>query len=174
MDRGTIWLTPLSITHTVGCRFDSKFLRVNCNVHFGSISTDQAGYACPVHVRSGPKATYIGRCRGMTKWANRRHLGSAVAVQCAASERSSVRALAPRCPAPEARKAYGGAEFLGFCLLQARDYARALETGFCLRALPRISSISQIIAGSDIARGWDATAISSSANCSGNSKTLRR
>ena len=41
-------------------------------------------------------------------------------------------------------------------------------------ASPRISSISQIIAGSDIARGWDATAISSSGNCSGNSKTLSR
>jgi putative tryptophan/tyrosine transport system substrate-binding protein len=33
---------------------------------------------------------------------------------------------------------------------------------------------TQIIAGSDIARGWDARAISSSGNCSGNSKTLRR
>ena len=76
--------------------------------------------------------------------------------------------------APEACKAHGGVEFPEFCLLPARDRARALEIGFCVRALPQISSISQIIAGSDIARGWDATAISSSGNCSGNSKTLRR
>jgi Glutathione S-transferase, C-terminal domain len=26
-----------------------------------------------VHVRFGPKGTYIRRCRGMTKWANKRH-----------------------------------------------------------------------------------------------------
>jgi hypothetical protein len=35
---------------------------------------DRCSRSClPVHVRFGPKATYIRRCREMTRWARRRH-----------------------------------------------------------------------------------------------------
>jgi hypothetical protein len=59
-------------------------------------------------------------------------------------------------------------------LLIGASYRVPTLLTLALLASSRISSISQIIARSDIARGWDATAISSSGNCSGNSKTLSR
>jgi hypothetical protein len=40
---------------------------------------------------------------------------------------------APYPVAPEACEAHAGADFSGFCLLPARDYAGAAEIGCCLR-----------------------------------------